>query len=601
MADTTSLAASAAATAKIRSLLASTRAPGGSSTRAPLGSGTTMAPMGIEDREEVWMPQKLKEKGGITEEQVKSALALFNSELTRRSRVAFGDVLTSHGMLTQAVLTRLRAEYYELPVYDRLSRETISSHTVKLISSGVSRRCRAIVVRREGEVATVAVADPNERVLREIASSLASAGVFGRKGAGLRGVHDFCVAPGPDVLSKLDECLASRAVSDISRFRERLYIDAMIREAVKEDASDIHFVPREKTVEIKYRIDGRLWTTALVPAERKDEVVANALQFGGLDLAKTKVPQDGSAVLEMGSRRLKLRFSALPTQYGQKVVVRILDQNATILPFADLGMSEKDAMLVRQAMDLPHGLIFSVGPTGSGKSTTLATLVSQLDGNMYNISTLEQPIEYHLSNASQCEVNREFMTFAQGVRALLRQDPDYILVGETRDLETAEIVIEAGLTGHTCFSTLHGNDAIGGIIRLLDLGVEAGPMLEACELFMAQRLVRRLCPKCRQKSHDSDEILERFKIPNERGEYLWEPVGCPDCRDGYKGRVGIYETRKMSDFREAVLGHGKACGPICKQIIAEKKMSTMQTDGFAKALQGMTTVDEVLTQVNSLT
>jgi type II secretory ATPase GspE/PulE/Tfp pilus assembly ATPase PilB-like protein len=302
--------------------------------------------------------------------------------------------------------------------------------------------------------------------------------------------------------------------------------------------------------------------------------------------------------MECGSRSYKLRLSSMPVQYGQQVVYRILDQNAAILPFAELGMNTIDAQAVQEAMSMPQGIIFMVGPTGCGKSTTLASLISQLDGNVFSIRTLENPIEYKLANATQSEIS-DAMPFAKGLRALLRQDPDYILVGETRDLETAKIAIEAGLTGHMCFSTLHASTGCGGIVRLLDMGADQGPMLSACHLFVAQRLVRRLCPKCRRPNEDSAELVDRYQLEALPGQTLWEPVGCPHCRDGFRGRVGIYEVRKMSDFEDAVIQAGKGCDPLCREIIEHKKLGTMQSDGMAKALQGFTTLDEVFAQIIS--
>jgi type II secretory ATPase GspE/PulE/Tfp pilus assembly ATPase PilB-like protein len=503
-------------------------------------------------------------------------------------------------MLTQMDLARLVADHFHLPLIELLAREPVTPEMVRILPGSVSRRCRALVIGRTGEVARVVVAEPSRRVLDEVFRSLTAAGLNGRPQEKIFGnvrAHDVCVAPASDILSKIEDVLTPRASSsDVASGKK--YIENVVRRAIDEGASDVHFIPKDRAVEIKYRIDGRLYTMQLVSGDRKDEVISNAKMFGRLDVANPLEPLDGQAFMECGSRTYKIRLSSMPVQNGQQVVYRILDQNAAILPFADLGMNPADAQAVQEAMALPQGIIAMVGPTGSGKSTTLASLISQLDGNVFSIRTLENPIEYKLGNATQSEIT-DAMPFAKGLRALLRQDPDYILVGEIRDLETAKITIEAGLTGHMCFTTLHASTGCAGIVRLLDMEVEQGPMLSACRLFVAQRLVRRLCPKCRRPSEDSAELIDRYKLDCRPGDHLWEPVGCPCCRDGFKGRIGIYEVRKMRDFEDAVIKAGKGCEPLCREIIAEKKLGTMQSDGMAKALQGMTTLDEVFGQIVS--
>jgi type II secretory ATPase GspE/PulE/Tfp pilus assembly ATPase PilB-like protein len=586
----------ASLTARMRA--GATASPHGSENRgthAPLFSGSL-----AEDREEAWLSVALRQRG-VSEEQIRSAISLFEKDRLRNSRASFGAVVTAVGILSQMDLARLVAAHYQLPVIEHLAREAVSSEAARLLAGSVTRRCRALVIGRTGDVARVVVAEPSRRILDEVFRALASAGVCGRATTQETGqsawLHDVFVAPASDILDKIDDVLTPKAtVSEVASGRK--FIESIVRRAVDEGASDVHFIPKEKAVEIKYRVDGRLYTAQLVSGDRKDEVISNAKMFGKLDVANPLEPLDGQAFLELGSRSYKLRLSSMPVQYGQQVVYRILDQNAAILPFAELGMNAADAQAVQEAMALPQGIIFMVGPTGSGKSTTLASLISQLDGNAFSIRTLENPVEYKLGNATQSEIS-DAMPFAKGLRALLRQDPDYILVGETRDLETAKIAIEAGLTGHMCFSTLHASTGCAGIVRLLDMGVEQGPMLAACHLFVAQRLVRRLCPQCRRPSEDSDELIERYKLSAGSGQHLWEPVGCPACRDGFKGRVGIYEVRKMRDFEEAVIKGGKGCDPLCRDIVEQLRLGTMQSDGLAKALQGLTTVDEVFAQIVS--
>ncbi|WP_404424698.1 GspE/PulE family protein [Nibricoccus sp. IMCC34717] len=388
-----------------------------------------------------------------------------------------------------------------------------------------------------------------------------------------------------------------RAPSPVTEFSGRRLVEEILTEAAADDASDVHFLPREHAVEVKVRIDGRLWTRHLFENARKDELLANAKICGQLDIGRRTEPLDGGSRLTVGGRAFKLRFSSMPSQHGEKVVVRLLDQDATALPFSELGFTEADAAQMQEAMALPQGLVFLVGPTGCGKSTTLAALLSQLDGSAYSIRTLENPIEYRLHNAVQSEVNDD-MPFARGLRALLRQDPDYLLIGETRDLETAEIAIEAGLTGHTCFSTLHASDALGGITRLLDLGVAVGPLVASCHVFIAQRLVRRLCPHCSRPSEISDDWLRRFCRRAPARMTPREAVGCSRCRDGYRGRVGIYEIRWMRDFEEIVQEKGLASARGCRQHADALGLPTLFDDGMLKVLEGLTSLEELLAQVS---
>jgi type IV pilus assembly protein PilB len=388
-----------------------------------------------------------------------------------------------------------------------------------------------------------------------------------------------------------------RSPIQVAEYSGRRLVEEILSEAASEEASDVHFLPRENAVEVKVRIDGRLWTRHLFESARKDELLANAKIFGQLDIGRRTEPLDGGARLTVAGRAYKLRFSSMPSQHGEKVVVRLLDQEATALPFSELGLAEPDAAQMQEAMALPQGLVFLVGPTGCGKSTTLAALLSQLDGSAYSIRTLENPIEYRLPNAVQSEVSGD-MPFARGLRALLRQDPDYLLIGETRDLETAEIAIEAGLTGHTCFSTLHASDALGGITRLLDLGVSVGPLVASCHVFIAQRLVRRLCPHCSRPSEISEQWLRRFCRRAPARMAPREPVGCSRCRDGYRGRVGIYEIRWMREFEDIVQVKGVASARECRLHAEQLGLPTLFDDGMLKVLAGLTSLEELLAQVS---
>ena len=379
-------------------------------------------------------------------------------------------------------------------------------------------------------------------------------------------------------------------------------INAMLGEAIKEGASDIHIETFEKALSIRFRIDGVL-RDVLSPSRKLAPLLVSRVKvMAKLDIAEKRVPQDGRISLRIGGRAVDVRVSTMPSSHGERVVMRLLDKNATRLDLHSLGMTPANHENFRSMIERPHGIILVTGPTGSGKSTTLYAGLHELNSNERNILTVEDPIEFDIDGIGQTQVNPKVdMTFARGLRAILRQDPDVVMVGEIRELETAQIAVQASLTGHLVLSTLHTNDAPGAITRLIDMEIEPFLIASSVEMVIAQRLVRRLCAKCavpaQMKKTDLQASLALLGVNLEEskfGDSVLRSEGCPSCQNlGYRGRVGIFELTKMSDSIHSLVIKS-ASAPDIRDIALDEGMSTLQETGWAQIKRGLTTFEEVI-------
>ncbi|NQZ20812.1 MAG: type II secretion system ATPase GspE [Colwellia sp.] len=371
-------------------------------------------------------------------------------------------------------------------------------------------------------------------------------------------------------------------------------INAMLSEAIKENASDIHIETFETTLQIRFRVDGVL-REILKPNRKLASLLVSRIKvMAKLDIAEKRIPQDGRISLRIAGRAVDVRVSTMPTGHGERVVLRLLDKNSVRLDLEDLGMTLNNRKKFSQLIDKPHGIILVTGPTGSGKSTTLYAGLSQIDSKERNILTVEDPIEYAIEGIGQTQVNTKVdMTFSRGLRAILRQDPDVVMVGEIRDLETAQIAVQASLTGHLVMSTLHTNSASGAITRMEDMGVE--PFLLSSSLLgvLAQRLVRTLCPHCRKSHLPDEQELKLLELPSDNTEVIYSAIGCVECKfKGYKGRMGIHELLYVDDKVRELIHNGKGEQAIEKFI--RKSTPSIRRDGFDKVMTGQTTLEEVL-------
>ncbi len=390
-------------------------------------------------------------------------------------------------------------------------------------------------------------------------------------------------------LPKTEDLLEKQDEAPIIRL-----LNALLSEAIKEQASDVHIETFETRVSVRFRVDGVLREVLEPPRILAPLIISRIKVMAKLDIAEKRLPQDGRITLGVGGRTVDVRVSTMPTNHGERIVLRLLDKQAAQLNLAQLGMSEKDFQRMQELIQTPHGIILVTGPTGSGKTTSLYAILTALNNRKRNILTVEDPIEYDLQGIGQTPVNYKVnMTFAKGLRAILRQDPDVVMVGEIRDLETAQISIQASLTGHLVLSTLHTNSALGTITRLDDMGIE--PFLLASSLIgvVAQRLVRLLCSTCKEKYPASVNECQLLQVSEKNPPFLYRAQGCEHCKNtGYSGRSGIYEFIQV-DEKLRVMIHDRQPETALKKY-TRAFFPSLQQDGFRRVLAGQTAIEEVL-------
>ncbi|MCC7409234.1 MAG: type II secretion system ATPase GspE [Phycisphaeraceae bacterium] len=374
-------------------------------------------------------------------------------------------------------------------------------------------------------------------------------------------------------------------------------VNLILFEAVRQEASDVHIQPYEDRLIVRLRIDGMLFNAYELPKALQEEVLSRVKVMGGMNIAEKRLPQDGRATVAVGDRIIDLRIASLPGAFGERLVIRLLDKSSKLLSLQQLGMNTGTLERFRRLITVEHGLILVTGPTGSGKTTTLYAALQEINSTIRNVITLEDPIEYQLPGVSQTQINtKKGMTFASGLRSVLRQDPDIIMVGEVRDQETAAMAIQSALTGHLVFSTLHTNDAASAVTRLLDLGIEAYLAASSLVGVLAQRLVRRVCPNCVESCEPSPHELDRlgFEAADRDAPKLRRGRGCERCRNtGYRGRVGVFELLTVDEaVRRRV--QERATAADIQAAALEHGMQAMRDDGLTKILAGVTTPEEVL-------
>ncbi len=370
-------------------------------------------------------------------------------------------------------------------------------------------------------------------------------------------------------------------------------INTLLAEALRESASDIHFEMFESRATVRFRIDGQLRDIVEPKRGLHAALVSRLKVMAGLDIAEKRLPQDGRITLRIAGRPVDVRVSTLPTGHGERVVLRLLDKSAGRLDLAKLGMPAKTLHQLQHLLAQPHGILLVTGPTGSGKTTTLYAALSQMDATSSNIMTVEDPIEYDLDGVGQTHVNARIdMTFARALRAILRQDPDVIMIGEIRDLETAQIAVQASLTGHLVLATLHTNDAPSAVTRMVDMGIEPFLLASSTIGVLAQRLARKLCPHCRQAYQADSGEQELLGV--DHPVTLYRAVGCPECSDtGYRGRTGIYELLMVDEPLRALI-HKGGDEQDMRVYATQHGMTSLRADGFIRVLDGLTTIEEIL-------
>lgn len=375
-------------------------------------------------------------------------------------------------------------------------------------------------------------------------------------------------------------------------------VNRILFDGLRSRASDIHLQPMEDRLKVRYRIDGILYDMKDIPKKLQDAVVSRIKIMGKMNIAERRLPQDGRTTVKKGEGEVDIRISSVPTSHGERIVFRLLDKTARLYHLDEIGMSLEYEETIKKLIHLPNGIIFVTGPTGSGKTTTLYASLMELDTTARNIITIEDPIEYHLSGISQIQVsNKKGLTFAAGLRSLLRQDPDVMMVGEVRDQETARIAIQSALTGHLVLSTIHTNDSVGAVTRMLDIGLEPYLVASSVVAVIAQRLVRQICEHCQEEYVPTEKEMGEINIKPEQVIHgiLWKGRGCSHCLGtGYRERTAIYELLAMDDIvRQKVMDRASA-SQIKEYAIRQKGLKTLRMDGSQKVLDGVTTIEEVL-------
>ncbi|MBI2022367.1 Flp pilus assembly complex ATPase component TadA [Candidatus Daviesbacteria bacterium] len=548
----------------------------------------------------------LLQQGVIKSEQL-SAIKLENINTGQ----SIEKIIRQHNFATEDQIVQARSEQIGVP-YIKLDSLAFSAEALNLIPEPVARRYKLIPLAKEGESLLVAMADPLDLQVIQ----------FIEKKSGMK-VKRF-LALESDVLKAIGEqysqnltvevVSALKEVADVSGPEKSEYDEKeVIREApvaniitqfleyaIKTRASDIHIEPEETQTRVRYRIDGILHEKVILPKKVHEAVISRIKILSGLKIDERRLPQDGRFTFEYAGKQVDLRVSSLPTVFGEKAVLRLLAKSDQPPSLIELGLGGSALKNLATQLLRPHGIILICGPTGSGKTTTLYSILSKLSTSRVNILTIEDPVEYQIAGANQVQVNPTIgLTFASALRSFLRQDPNIILVGEIRDTETAELAIQASLTGHQVFSTLHTNSASGALPRLLDMGMEPFLLASAINATIGQRILRKLCIHCKIPYSPPPEVTE--SISHQLGSLmpkgpvqLYQAKGCSECGNlGYQGRMGIFEVLMVSDKIMRLILERASSVEIERQAI-EEGMITLKQDGFLKVLRGITTLEEVL-------
>ncbi|WLV24121.1 ATPase, T2SS/T4P/T4SS family [Aciduricibacillus chroicocephali] len=541
----------------------------------------------------------LVESGLITEAQVEEALK------EKLPSEKLGDVLLREGLITEQQLIEVLEYQLGIP-HINILQYPIDPEAVKLVPQEMAKRENLIPIKIEGSKLFVAMSDPMDYFAIEelrMATNFQIVPVIATKDALYRMISKFY-----DLQESLDEVmnelrpednLEDAGIADEDSPIVRL-VNQIIGNAVTQRASDVHFDPQDTELKIRYRVDGVLHDERTLPKHMQNIIIARIKIMGNLNITENRIPQDGRIKMTVNYKPIDIRLSTLPSVYGEKVVMRILDLSNALDQLERVGFSNSNMEKFKEMIDKPNGIVLITGPTGSGKSSTLYAALNRLNSEEVNIITIEDPVEYQLKGINQVQVNEAVgMTFASGLRSILRQDPDIVMIGEIRDAETAQIAVRASLTGHLALSTLHTNSAVAALTRLIDMGIE--PFLIASSLsgVVAQRLVRRVCRDCAETFEPTDREKEIFASHGLAPQPVKRGIGCASCNStGYRGRVALHEVLILDDrIREMIMQSESS--NVIKSYVMQQGMAFLLDDGLMKVLEGLTTTEEVL-RVTSL-
>ncbi len=528
----------------------------------------------------------------------------------------FGALLVSRKNISDDAFYQAMAEFFDYPFAPKVEEAEVDLELVKRVPILYAREHATLPVKRDGETLKIATAMPQDQSVIEDLEKIFGALVdpvvvpYHAVQAIINKVYDRATATAGAALDNLNE-----GETELDEFAGGLeepkdlleggddeapvirLINTLLYQSVKERASDIHVEPQEKDIIVRYRIDGVLREVLKIPKRFQSSVLTRIKIMAGLNIAEKRLTQDGRIKIKLAGRDIDIRVATAPTVYGEDVVMRLLDKTNVVFGLDQIGIEGRTREQLEKIINQDHGILLVTGPTGSGKSTTLYASLMKINNSELKIMTIEDPVEYQITGISQTQVNPKIdLTFASGLRSMLRRDPDVIMVGEIRDRETAEIAIHASLTGHLVFSTLHTNDSASSVARLVDMGIE--PFLVASSVLgiMAQRLGRRLCEQCKEAYNPTDAELQELGIARSRlkNGVLFRATGCDHCqRTGYRGRIGVYELLVMSDtIREHVMKNSHAA--LIKKAAQAEGLVTLREDGIRKVIDGITTTAEIM-------
>ncbi|MBL8033923.1 MAG: type II secretion system ATPase GspE [Leptospiraceae bacterium] len=557
----------------------------------------------------------LVEEGLIEEDELKKALTL-----QRKSAYKLGQILIKKGLISEEDALKALSKQYEMEYAEKLEPHDIEE-LVERVPLKFVQKYRVVPYYLKDREIKIAMTDPSilhpldEFRLLFIGYDVVP--ILTRETEILRLIHNIYEAKSRAEDSDLEMGEGLEILDDIQDLQDSTelanqapiikLVNMILSNAVNEKASDIHFEPQEKEFIIRFRIDGILHKMMSPPKSVQNGVISRVKIMANLNIAENRLPQDGRIRLRFGGNDIDIRVSSLPTQHGERLVLRLLNRTAAKYDLANIGFEKETYELFIETINHPNGIVLITGPTGSGKTTTLYAALTRLNSPERNIITVEDPIEYQIEGIGQVQARSKIgFTFAEGLRSILRQDPDVIMVGEIRDEETARIAIQSSLTGHLVFSTLHTNDAPSAVTRLLDMGIEPFLVTSTCRGIMAQRLVRRLCPHCRKEKSTTAKILQSLGMHHhidKKGKgtkaptgkiRIYEPRGCKECMNtGYRGRLGVYEFMPMTGkLRDMVLNRA-SLDDIKKQAIAEG-MITLRNAALRQVVAGVTSLDEAM-------
>lgn len=545
--------------------------------------------------------------GTITPEELDMGL-----QRQKETKERLGAALISAGIITEAEL--IEALRLQLGIeYIDLSKTTIPISMAQVVPKNIAKQFQVVPVRMERDELYLAMSDPmNFYAIEEVKKAVRKKIV--PMIATTEGVeHAILVLYGNEGAARAIEAMKREAPTEEDNGEEAQFtgnilndnindaptirlVNSIIERAILERASDIHIEPKEKELQVRMRIDGVLRKILTIPKNLQNSVISRLKIMSGMDIAERRVPQDGRFNVKNKKREFDLRVNSLPTVYGEKIVARLLDKRAGYLTPDSIGLMGDNLKKYQRAIHCTSGVILIAGPTGSGKSSTMNTMISQLNTEEVNVVTLEDPVEYNIDGVNQVQINEKTgMDFANGLRAILRQDPDIIAVGEIRDGETAQISVRAAITGHVVLSTIHTNDAVGTIERLEDIGVEPYLIATALRAVISQRLVRRICPKCKKSYEATDEEVRRLGLSTEHKHIFYRGEGCADCfNTGYRGRIGVFEILEITPEIRLLISQ-QAGRPAIEQELASahSEFKTLRENAIQLVEEGITTAEEV--------